>query len=110
MAVVPADLIYPTGELRSDWFPDGEDLEASISAWLNLMSGETDAKQTSYAYYRAYWDIAARLAEKPNPYREGQVLEGFQDYGFFVARARKHLADYQGTLVRSRLVTLETRF
>ena len=106
-----ASLIYPTGELREEWFP-GEDLETSLEAFLAEVSSETDAKQKDWALYRAYDDIATRLAIHYATYREDLVLEGVdpEQYGFFAAKARKHLAAYNATSVRSRLVDLTTRF
>ena len=106
-----ASLIYPTGELREEWFDD-ENLTTTLEAFLDEVSSESEAKQKSWAYYRAYDDIAMRLAYHYSNYREDLVAEGVrpEQYGFFAARARKHLAAYNATSVRSRLVDLTTRF
>ena len=106
-----ASLIYPTGELREEWF-EGEDLTTTLEAFLAEVSSESEAKQESWAYYRAYDDIATRLAIHYSPYRVDLVTEGVrpEQYGYFAAKARKHLAAYNATSVRSRMVDLTTRF
>lgn len=69
MAVTAGDLIYPTGELRPEWFP-GESLDVTLPEWLDAASvpdaatgAQADEIRLAYAYWRAY-DAKARRSRR----------------------------------------------
>lgn len=74
MAVVAADLTFPTGEIQPQWF-EGQDLPALLATWIGIVEPvvppaatpeQADAIVTAYAYWRAYSAIYMRMAGDPN--------------------------------------------
>lgn len=76
MAVTAADLTYPTGELRAEWFA-GEDLAANLALWLSQGydaatesgiddAGDRDAIARPYGYWRGYNAKYLAMAAGPN--------------------------------------------
>lgn len=76
MPIVAADLTYPTGEIRPEWFA-GENLAANLGIWIvqgyaaatdGGISEEAsaDAVARAFGYWRAYDAKALSLAATPN--------------------------------------------
>lgn len=73
MALIAADLTYPTGKLQESSFP-GKDLQANLTVWLpaataktaGLAAGVRDIAATHYVYYLAFSAIADRIASQPS--------------------------------------------
>lgn len=73
MAVLPEDLIQPTGELESAWFPADDEaaLEARLTAYiaegadLSAEADDPDAATTAFAYWRSYEAVYLRLSGSP---------------------------------------------
>lgn len=76
MAVEAADLTYPVGEIRPEWF-EGEDLTANLTLWITagyIQADTADVVEVSdrnaiaeaYGYWRAYDAKAHALAATPN--------------------------------------------
>lgn len=74
MSVSATDLLYPTGELREEWFP-GEDLPANLTAWIAegeaqapsvATPAQTDTLSVAFAYWRAYDAKLMLLAASPD--------------------------------------------
>lgn len=72
MAVLPADLTSPTGELQSAWFAD---LNAALAVWIPLgeaqaptgaTTEQADRVTTAYVYVRGFRDVLLRAAGDPN--------------------------------------------
>lgn len=77
MAVVPADLRAPKGEIEPAFFPKEDEaaLDARLSAYIEAataalpagLAAETaDAGVTAYAYYRAFRAVWLRLSAAPS--------------------------------------------
>lgn len=78
MAVVPADLIAPAGDIESSFFPNDDssaltvrlqgyiDDGAARAGTANVVAGEVDRAVTAWSYYRAYRAIWLRLSEAPS--------------------------------------------
>lgn|GEM_PF-3294907 len=100
MPVAPADLTYPTGELRPEWFP-GEDLAELLALWIgegyalapeDATAEQEDTVARAHGYWRGYDALVKRMAFKPSSvglsaagisvsYPSGQLkmLEGERD-------------------------------
>lgn len=74
MAVTAADLTYPTGEIRAEWFA-GENLATNLGTWIaqgytlasdaGIVEG-TDPIARAHGYWRAYDAKAFALGATPN--------------------------------------------
>jgi len=94
MAVVTSDLKIPSGELRGEWFPNGT-LDTYIAQWLidveqyvdEITDAVTrDAASIAWIYWKAYGDIASRMAATPEAeeyYREIQRQYGGHQLSYF---------------------------
>lgn len=102
MAVTPAALISPTGELDPAILFPGESTSvftARLTAYLaqgateaaGLSGAALDAAVTNWAYYRAYDAVAQRLAAEP--VSQSLSDQGSVTYGGNQARTFRALAD-----------------
>ncbi len=115
MAVLPSDLTYRVGEIRSEWF-DGEDLVANLAEWIaqgeeKVPEGSTDeqadAIAKAYAYWRAYDAITLRMAASPDSVNIPNEIARTQVQGrkFFEAAARRWLLAFTEALSAAETVT-----
>ena len=109
VSVTSASILYPVGEIRPEWF-SGEDLDASLSVWLNegaakvptgAPSETADAIASAWCYYRAYRAKAAAMAASPDtvsiPDAPGRTLSTSR-VNFFRDRAAEWLSAFEAAL------------
>lgn len=74
MPVTAADLTYPMGEIRSEWFA-GEDLSANLTLWIGegeaaapdgSTQAQIDALARAHGYWRAYDAKLMQMAGSPD--------------------------------------------
>lgn len=74
MAVTASAILYPSGEIRPEWFAE-EDPEASLSVWIaegeakvpaGAPGAQADAVVVAWAHHRAFNAKAAMMAADPD--------------------------------------------
>lgn len=74
VTLTPADLIYPSGELTENLFPDGK-INDHVTLWLSqaaanavvaaMADADANDAATHYVYWRSYAAHAQRVAVRP---------------------------------------------
>lgn len=108
MPVTAADLTYPVGEIRTEWFT-GEDLSANLALWIGegeaaapvgSTTAQVDTIAEAWGYVRAYDAKTMQLAGSP----DSASLEGLgsttlvKGRDFFDARAKAWRAVYDAAV------------
>lgn len=107
MPVTAADLTYPEGEIRTEWF-SGEDLPANLAFWISegeaaapagSTTAEIDAIARPWAYYRAYDAKTMQMAGSPDSVNlDGLARTQVKGRDFFAAKARAWKTEYEAAL------------
>lgn len=101
MALDVNSFTAPVGELRGDMFP-GDALNTNISAWLseavNTKAPDNESAQIAWTYYRAWTDVANRLATNPSSVKiegEGETRILVSQISYAQGRADYWRAEYE---------------
>lgn len=97
--VTPGELTAPVGLLNPEWF---DDLEGQLEAYIQNpeVAGKPDAVVRSYAYWRAYSQLAADLMSEPASQRDLNKSSQWtsDQLGFWQAQAEHWRCAYQTAL------------
>lgn len=114
MPVTAADLTYPEGEIRTEWF-SGEDLPANLALWISegeaaapvdASSEAVDTISRAWGYYRAYDAKTLQMAGSPDSVNlDGLARTQVKGRDFFAAKAKAWLAAFNSAVAEASVVT-----
>lgn len=107
MPVTAADLTYPEGEIRTEWF-SGEDPPANLALWISegeaaapagATADEIDAIALPWAYFRAYDAKTMQMAGSPDSVNlDGLARTQVKGRDFFAAKAKEWKGVFEAAL------------